>query len=134
MGEVNPRPVLEWARGYLRHPDREIRREICHGIELKGRKHPGDILPLLRELQWDTASRVRKTLVHVIGQIAYKKGCLEIVVTDLRGWENQVLVKQALEEITSVHDRYKQFAALTQQEAAFYIHTQFPEAVPPATA
>jgi len=73
MGEVNPKPVLSWAKQYLHHPDKEIRREICHGIELRGRKHPEDILPLLQELQFDKTARVRNTLVHVIGQISYKK-------------------------------------------------------------
>lgn len=61
MGEVNPEPVLAWAKKYLHHPDKEIRREICHGIELRGRKFPQDILPLLQELQHDTAARVRST-------------------------------------------------------------------------
>lgn len=73
MGEVNPKPVLHWARLYLHHPDKEIRRQICHGMELRGRKHPEDILPLLRELQFDKTARVRNTLVHVMGQISYKK-------------------------------------------------------------
>jgi hypothetical protein len=40
MGEVNPGPVLQWAKKYLQHKDKEIRREICHGIELRGRKYP----------------------------------------------------------------------------------------------
>jgi len=84
MGEVNPVPVLVWSRKYLHHPDKEIRREICHGIELRGRKHPEDILPLLQELQHDKTKRVRWTLVHVIGQIAYKKGCLEKVIAHLK--------------------------------------------------
>ena len=78
MGEVNPVPVLNWAKTYLHHENKEIRREICHGIELRGRKFPQDILPLLQELQHDKTARVRNTLVHVIGQIAYKKGCLEL--------------------------------------------------------
>jgi hypothetical protein len=43
MGEKNPIPVLEWAQEYLHHPDKEIRREICHGIELRGRTHPATI-------------------------------------------------------------------------------------------
>ncbi|WP_315822668.1 hypothetical protein [Paraflavitalea speifideaquila] len=73
MGEVNPLPVLQWAAGYLQHPKVEIRREICHGIELRGRKYPQDILPLLKTLQHDKPARVRNTLVHVLGQIAYKK-------------------------------------------------------------
>lgn len=125
MGEVNPAPVLAWAHTYLHHPDKEIRREICHGIELRGRKYPQDILPMLRELQFDTTSRVRNTLVHVIGQIAYKKGCLETVVANLQHWENQELVKEALEEIIDVHYRYRNFSVYTQDEARQYIKDHY---------
>lgn len=121
MGEVNPTPVLQWAKKYLHHEDKEIRREICHGIELRGRKHPEDILPLLKELQFDTTSRVSKTLVHVIGQIAYKKGCLKIVIEDLKTWQNKELVAKAIDEIIDVHERYKDFAVLTQEEAIAFI-------------
>ncbi|MDQ3683672.1 MAG: HEAT repeat domain-containing protein [Bacteroidota bacterium] len=121
MGEVNPKPVLSWAKQYLYHPDKEIRREICHGIELRGRKHPEDILPLLKELQFDKTARVRNTLVHVIGQISYKKGCLQTVIKHLKSWENELLVKDALEEIIDVHYRYRNFSALTQDEARKYI-------------
>jgi len=123
MGEVNPIPVLTWAREYLHHPDKEIRREICHGIELRGRKHPQDILPLLRELEWDKTARVRNTLVHVIGQIAYKKGCLETVVADLKNWENKKLKEDALAEIIDVHHRYRNFSFYTQEEARAYIES-----------
>jgi hypothetical protein len=125
MGEVNPGPVLNWAKKYLHHPDSEIRREICHGIELRGRKYPQDILPLLQELEYDKTGRVRNTLVHVIGQIAYKKGCLVTVVEHLKKWNNKQLVADALEEIIDVHDRYKDFAALTQEEARQYIENNF---------
>ncbi|MDR6784640.1 3-methyladenine DNA glycosylase AlkC [Pedobacter africanus] len=125
MGEVNPVPVLQWARLYLHHEDKEIRREICHGIELRGRKYPQDILPMLQELQHDKTARVRNTLVHVIGQIAYKKGCIQTVVADLKLWENRQLVEDALEEIIDVHDRYKDFAVLTQDEARQYIADNF---------
>ena len=121
MGEKNPKPVLAFAKKYLHHGDKEIRREICHGIELRGRKYPQDILPLLRELQDDKTKRVRSTLVHVLGQIAYKKGCLEIVVADLRSWHNKDLVADALAEIIDVHDRYQDFAAMTQDQARDYI-------------
>lgn len=124
MGEANPLPVLAWARQYLHHPDKEIRREICHGIELRGRTHPEDILPLLRELEWDTTARVRNTLVHVIGQIAYKKGCLEKVVQTLKEWDNKQLVQDAAAEIISVHHRYRNFAVYTQAEATEYIASQ----------
>ena len=125
MGEVNPQPILSWAKQYLHHPDKEIRREICHGIELRGRKHPQDILPLLQELQDDKTARVSSTLVHVIGQIAYKKGCLPIVVKQLKTWHNKTLVAAALVEIIDVHHRYKDFAALTQEQAKQYIKENY---------
>ncbi|WP_316771820.1 HEAT repeat domain-containing protein [Pedobacter frigiditerrae] len=125
MGEVNPTPVVNWARQYLHHPDKEIRREICHGIELRGRKYPQDILPLLEELQFDKTARVRNTLVHVIGQIAYKKGCLATVISSLNKWENKVLVKDALAEIIDVHFRYRNFSALTQEQAKQYIDIHY---------
>ena len=125
MSEKNPKPVLKFARQYLHHEDKEIRREICHGIELRGRTHPQDIIPLLKELQHDKTSRVRNTLVHVIGQIAYKKGCLETVIADLKTWENKQLVQDALEEIIDVHERYKNFSVKTKQQATKYITKHF---------
>lgn len=121
MGEVNPVPVLAWAKRYLHHPDKEIRREICHGIELRGRKYPQDILPLLQSLQHDKTDRVRSTLVHVLGQISYKKGCLETVIAHLKTWDNTDLVGDAVAEIIDVHDRYHSFADLTTAEARRYI-------------
>ncbi len=121
MGEINPEPILEWAKKYLHHPDKEIRREICHGIELRGRKYPHDILPMLKELQFDETARVRNTLVHVLGQIAYKEGCLAKVINDLKTWENKELVSDAIDEIIDVHGRYKNFSALSQKEAIDYI-------------
>jgi hypothetical protein len=122
MGEKNPGPVLEWSAKYLHHSDKEIRREICHGIELRGRTHPQDILPLLRELQFDTTKRVRSTLVHVIGQIAYKKGCLETVMDEITTWDNSELVKDAIAEIIDVHHRYRNFTWYTQDQARAYIN------------
>jgi hypothetical protein len=121
MGEKNPVPVLAWAKTYLHHPDKEIRREICHGIELRGRTHPQDILPMLKELEFDQTARVKNTLVHVLGQIAYKKGCLVTVIRHLNGWKNKQVVAKAAEEIIDVHDRYKNFSVLSQKEAIAYI-------------
>jgi hypothetical protein len=121
MGEKNPKAVLRWAKKYLHHPDKEVRREICHGIELRGRTHPQDVLPLLKELQHDKTARVKNTLVHVLGQIAYKKGCLETVIAELKNWDNDALVAAAYEEIIDVHERYKNFAVLTQAQAKAYI-------------
>ncbi|MEI8279532.1 MAG: HEAT repeat domain-containing protein [Bacteroidota bacterium] len=125
MGEKNPQPILQWSHKYLHHTDKEIRREICHGIELRGRTHPQDILPLLRELQHDKTARVRNTLVHVLGQIAYKKGCLATVIVDLNTWENQDLVRLAIDEIIDVHHRYRNFAVLTQEQAIAYIEAHY---------
>lgn len=125
MGEKNPVPTLEFAKQFLHHENKEIRREICHGIELRGRTHPQDILPLLKELQDDKTARVRNTLVHVLGQIAYKKGCLETVIKDLKTWKNKELVADVIDEIIDVHDRYKNFSVKTQEEAIKYIEKNF---------
>ena len=125
MGQKNPVPVLHWAKKYLHHPDKEIRREVCHGIELRGRTHPENILPLLKELQYDTTARVRNTLIHVIGQISYKKDCLPTVIKELKKWDNVALVQKAILEIIDVHDRYRDFACLSQEEAAKYIESHF---------
>ena len=125
MGEKNPKPVLKFSEKYLHHPGKEIRREICHGLELRGRTHPEEILPLLQELEFDETARVRNTLVHVLGQIAYKKGCLEKVIAHLKLWKNSELVKDALEEILDVHIRYKNFSFLTHSEAKKYIEKNF---------
>jgi hypothetical protein len=126
MGEKNPEPTLVFARQFLHHEDKEIRREICHGIELRGRTHPQDILPLLRELQHDKTARVKNTLVHVLGQIAYKRGCLETVISDLQTWENKEVVTKAIAEIIDVHYRYRNFTFYTQAEAKNYIAQYFP--------
>lgn len=76
-------------------------------------------------MQHDKTARVRNTLVHVIGQIAYKKGCLEIVIEELKNWENKQLVTDALAEIIDVHYRYRNFSALSQEQAKTYITTNF---------
>jgi hypothetical protein len=125
MSEKNPEPVLTWAKTYLKHEDKEIRREICHGIELRGRTHPQDILPLLKVLEFDETKRVSDTLIHVLGQIAYKNGCLKTVVAHLNTWRNLELVEKALDEIVDVHNRYKKFAVLTQQQAIDYIDENY---------
>ena len=114
-----------FSKKYLHHEDKEIRREICHGLELRGRKYPQDILPMLKELQDEKPARVRNMVIHVIGQIAYKKGCLETVAKELLTWENKTLVKEAIDEIIDVHERYKNFSAYTQQEAISYLSNVF---------
>ena len=125
MGQVNPGPVLNFAKRFLNHKDKEIRRVICHGIELRGRTHPEEVLPLLQQLEDDETQRVRSTLVHVIGQIAYKKGCLPKVLAHLKGWKNEEVVRDALDEIIDVHRRYSSFAFLTEKEAIKTISKEF---------
>ncbi|MBN4049630.1 HEAT repeat domain-containing protein [Bacteroidales bacterium AH-315-N07] len=125
MGQTNPKPTLAFARRFLHHPDKEIRREICQGIELRGRTHPEDILPILKELEFDKTERVKNTLIHVIGQISYKKGCLEKVIEHLKTWENEKLVSKAINEILDVHIRYKDLSKKTFEEAKEYIENNW---------
>ena len=66
---------------------------------------------------------MRWTLVHVIGQISYKKGCLEKVMTDIITWENKDLITDAIAEIIDVHDRYRNFSFYTQDEVKKIIDT-----------
>lgn len=123
MSKKNPKPVLTWAKKYMNHPEKEIRREVCHGIELRGRTHPEDILPLLAMLQFEETARVRETLVHVIGQIAYKQGGLPKVITALTTWKDTKLIRDAIDEIIDVHSekRSAKFSAMTQDEVVSYI-------------
>lgn len=64
-------------------------------------------------------------MVHVIGQIAYKKGCLQIVIAHLKKWTNQQLIVDAIDEIIDVHHRYRNFSAMTQDEAREYIANNY---------
>jgi hypothetical protein len=60
-----------------------------------------------------------------MGQIAYKKGCLETVIDHLKRWDNPELVSAALQEIIDVHERYRDFAFMSQQDAKKYIQKHF---------
>jgi hypothetical protein len=64
--------------------------------------------------------------VHVLGQISYKEGCLKTVVDELKTWDNKEVVTDALAEILDVHDRYKKFSTLTQEQAVKYIEANYP--------
>nr|MDO8116659.1 HEAT repeat domain-containing protein [Candidatus Sigynarchaeota archaeon] len=125
MGEKNPADTLRLARAYIHHPDPVLRSEIVHGIELRGRTHPEDILPLLAELQDDPDKKVQAKIIHVLSQISYKKDCLEKVIPALKGWSNHALVKKALKEIVSVHNRYKNFSAKQPSEVDQAIRDAF---------
>ncbi len=125
MGEKNPQPVLEFSKKFLQNPDPEIRRQAVHGIELRGRTHPEDILPLLEQLQHEQNKRVRETVIHVLGQISYKKGCLERVIAALKTWKNKGLVNSALAEILETHKSYEKFSTKSLKEAEEYIKKNF---------
>jgi hypothetical protein len=47
------------------------------------------------------------------------------VIADLKSWENKELVSDAIGEIIDVHDRYRNFAAMTEEEARVYIQNTF---------
>lgn len=125
MCQKNPQPTLTFAEKIIDHDDPKVRREIVHGIELHGRTHPEDVLPLLRQAQHDKSKLVQKMLIHVIGQISYKKGCLEKVVAELKTWDNKELVQKAVDEIIDVHKSYAKFSAMSAGEAEKYIQANF---------
>lgn len=121
MGNWNSVPVLSFCKKFLHHSDPEVRRQVVHGIELWGRTHPEDVLPLLQEMQNEEVKRVRDVVIHVIGQISYKPGCLEIVINSLKQWENKQIVEDALVEILETHKSYQEFSAKSYKEAKEYI-------------
>ena len=71
-GNKNPN-IIAFCEKYFLSDDPEIRRLICHGLELRGREHPQEIIGFLKKLQHDDNKRVRQMLIHVLGQICYKK-------------------------------------------------------------
>lgn len=125
IGEMNPKPILAFSQKFLHHQEPEIRRQAVHGIELRGRTHPEDVLPLLEELQFEETKRVRDVLVHVLGQISYKKGCLEKVISALKKWKNKEIVHSALVEILETHKAYEKFSAKSYKQAQTYIKENF---------
>jgi 3-methyladenine DNA glycosylase AlkC len=124
MGQKNPKPTLSFAEDLMDHKDPEVRKKVIHGIELRGRTHPEDVLPLLKELQDENNPQVRKMLIHVLGQISYKKGCLEKVTSALKTWKNRKLVEDTIPYILEVHKNYP-FNAMTPEEAKKYLKTNF---------
>ena len=110
MGEKNPKPTLKF---------------VVHGIELRGRTHPHEVLPLLWQVRDDPDRRVRKMVVHVLGQISYKKGCLEKVIGEIVKWENECLVSKALAEIIEVHSRNEKFSYYSMHQVIEYMKKEF---------
>ena len=121
MGAKNPKPTFKFIGKFITHNDPKVRKEVIHGMELRGRTHPQEILPLLKKLENDQSKLVKDTIIHVIGQISYKKGCLEKVVNELSQWKNKELIDKAVLEIIDVHKRYEKFSAKSFKEAQIYI-------------
>ncbi len=126
MGDKNPAPAFKFVLRNINSPNPAIRREMVHGIELRGRKHPEEVLPILAEMQFEKDRSVKKMIVHVIGQISYKKGSLEKVLDALAAWDNKDLVRIALAEILKTHKNYEKFSDKSSAEAEKIIRERFP--------
>ncbi len=121
MGEKNPKPTFEFINKLMSRVDPEVKRELIHGMELRGRTHPEELLPTLKNLQNDESKKVQDTVIHVLGQISYKEGCLEKVASEVKGWGNKEFVGKVFQEILDVHKRYEKFSAKTYDEAKQYL-------------
>lgn len=124
-GERNPQAVIDFVGPYLNTHDPEVRRLMVHGLELRGRTHPQEILPLLRQMQFEKHKRVRPMVIHIFGQISYKKGCLDKVLAELLTWDDEGLVKDCLEEVIGQHyhinQHFKTINTLSGSECESYI-------------
>ncbi|MBN1532042.1 MAG: HEAT repeat domain-containing protein [Spirochaetes bacterium] len=118
MGEKNPGPVVPWVREKIRSCSPDMRKRILHGLELRGRTHPEDLLPILGDVSREGMDRgTRRMLVHIVGQISYKDGCIEKVTAELKTWNDKELVAECEKEILKVHRNYRRFSVLTHEEA-----------------
>jgi len=122
MGEKNPKPVFRWVKTKIKKCNADNLKYILHGLELRGRTHPEDLLPIITNiLRENIDKKTRKMLIHIIGQISYKKGCLEKVTAELNTWEDKAFIAECGKEIIDVHKRYERFSALSVNEADEYM-------------
>lgn len=113
--------ILAFCEKYILSDSPEVRRLICHGLELRGRTHPQEIIGLLKKLQYDKHPRVKEMLIHVLGQISYKKRCFHFVEREVASWNNADIYRLFQKEAIKVHGRYEKFSALPQKEViAFF--------------
>ncbi|AOV06782.1 HEAT repeat domain-containing protein [Sporosarcina ureilytica] len=122
-GEKNPDEILPYCKVSIVSSNVEIRRLACHGLELRGREHPEDIIDILKLLQYEENKRVKDMLIHVLGQISYKKGCLFYVSKQVETWDNKEIYPLYKEETIEVHGRYERFSEFTQAEVISYFET-----------
>lgn len=124
-GEKNPGPVIAFCKKHITSENPEVRRTVAHGLELRGRTHPEDIMPVLRLLQFEKHKRVRPMLIHIFGQISYKKGCLEKVTSELLTWEDVALADECFAQIIEQHkhinNHFRTLETLSPKECEEYI-------------
>ncbi|MDR0766999.1 MAG: HEAT repeat domain-containing protein [Methanosarcinales archaeon] len=124
-GEKNPAQIIPYCRRHITSPDPEARRTAAHGLELRGRTHPEDVMSTLRLLQFEKHKRVRPMLVHIFGQISYKKGCLEKVTAELLTWDDKDLADECFDEIIKQHhhidNHFRTVETLSSQECEEYL-------------
>ena len=124
-GEKNPIQIIPFCKRHITSPDPEVRRTAAHGVELRGRTHPEDVMPILRLLQFDKHKRVRPMLTHIVSQISYKKGCLEKVTAELLTWEDKDLADECFEGIIKQHyhinNHFRTVETLSPQECEEYL-------------
>jgi hypothetical protein len=122
IGEKNSKPVFAWVKNTLKKCNSDMEKRILHGLELRGRTHPEELLPILKDvLQNNINKKTKKMLVHIIGQISYKKGCLEKVVNEIKTWNNKEFILACKNEIIKIHKNYAKFCYLTLKEAEKYL-------------
>lgn len=124
-GEKNPSQIIPFCKKHITNADSEARRTAAHGLELRGRTHPEDVMPTLRLLQFEKHKRVRPMLTHIFGQISYKKGCLEKVTAELLTWDDKTLANECFEEIIKQHyhidSHFRTVETLSPQECEEYL-------------
>jgi hypothetical protein len=124
-GEKNPVQIIPFCRRHITSPEPEVRRTAAHGLELRGRTHPEDVMPIFRLLQFEKHKRVRPMLVHIFGQVGYKKGCLEKVTAELLTWDDKALADECFEAILEQHrhidSHFRTVETLSAQECEDYL-------------
>lgn len=119
-GEKNPTEIIPYCKTNMLSSNPETRRLACHGLELRGREHPEEVIDILKLLQDEKNKRVKDMLIHVLGQINYKKGCFLYVTKQVKAWENKEIFRLYKAETIEVHGRYEKFSEFTQAEVITY--------------
>ena len=84
----------------MKNSDADVRRQAVHGVELRGRKAPTEILPILKSGLGDISKRVRDMVAHVISEVGNKKHGFNILIEALDEWANSTnpLILSAITE------------------------------------